>query len=412
VKRIPHINKLFLCAGFFLLLNLCRSQVINYNFGTVTATYAYNAGATATVFPELPGGIDDGFTNPFTLPFPFQYGCVSKTQIIVSSNGWMTFNTGCIGSDPGNQLAGNATQIANAERPIIAPLWDDLDVSGSGGIVTAQLSGVSPNRILTIEWKKMMWRYSALGPVISFQVKLYETSNRIDFVYLQEANAVNVGSASVGLTGAANGNYYSLNNLTPTAAASFNSGEVTTISVKPASNQSYSWTPVCALPIELVSFTGENSGDKDIFNWITATEKDNDFFTLEGSADGFSFIELQKIKGAGNSHSSKHYQTKTNSGQLTYFRLKQTDFDKHHSYSKTIALENKRKRTVKIYPNPANSLLAMEGVSNYIIYSTSGEEIRRGESGSINMIDISDIPDGLYFIKANETDHFKILIKH
>lgn len=412
MKRIPHINKFVLCAGFFLLLNLCRSQVINYTFGTVTATYAYNAGPTMTVFPELPGGIDDAFTNPFTLPFTFQYGCSNKTQIIVSSNGWLTFNMGCIGSDPGNQLAGNATQIANSERPIIAPLWDDLDVSGSGGQVSAQLSGVSPNRILTIEWKRMMWRLSALGPVISFQVKLYETSNIIDFVYLQEASAVSAGSASAGLTGAANGNYYSLNNLSPTAVASFNSGEVTSISAKPANNQSYRWLPVCALPIELISFTGENSGDTHTFNWITVTEKNNDFFTLEGSADGFSFVELQKIKGAGNSQSHKKYQAKLKTDELTYFRLKQTDFDKLHSYSKTIALENKRKGTVKVYPNPANSVLAMEGVSAYVIYNTSGEEIKRGENNTINLVDISDIPDGLYFIKANGTDHFKILIRH
>ena len=131
MKWIPHINKLFLCAGFFFYLNCYRSQVITYNFGTVTATYAYNS--TPTVFPELPPGIDDAITNPFTLPFTFQYGCVSKTQIIVSSNGWLTFNAGCIGSDPGNQLAGNATQISNAERPIIAPLWDDLDVGWTSG---------------------------------------------------------------------------------------------------------------------------------------------------------------------------------------------------------------------------------------------------------------------------------------
>ena len=410
MKRITHIHKVLLCAGLLFCFNLCRSQVISYNFGTVTATYAYNA--TPTVFPELPGGIDDALTNPFTLPFPFQYGCASKTQIIVSSNGWLTFNAGCIGSDPANQLAGNATQIANAERPIIAPLWDDLDVAGAGGQVNAKLTGVTPNQILTIEWKKMMWKLSALGPVISFQVKLYETSNRIDFVYLQEASVVSAGSASSGLTGAANGNYYSLNNLSATAVASFNAGEVSTISVKPASNQSYSWTPICALPIELISFTGKNSEDEDFFEWTTATEENNDFFTLEGSADGLSFMELQKIKGAGNSHSNKKYQAKIKTEQLTYFRLKQTDFDKHHSYSETIVLESKRKKNVKVYPNPANSILVMEGVNTYVIYSVTGEEIKKGENNSISLIDVSELPYGLYFVKVNETDRFKILIRH
>src|ERR1700740_1100411 len=98
MKWVPRINKLFLCAGFLFYLNLCRSQVISYNFGTVTATYAYNTGTAVAAFPELPIGIDDAITNPFTLPFTFQYGCAPKTQIIVSSNGWLTFNAGCIGS--------------------------------------------------------------------------------------------------------------------------------------------------------------------------------------------------------------------------------------------------------------------------------------------------------------------------
>ncbi len=212
MKRIPHIHKLLLCVLLLLRYDFSKAQVINYTFGTVTAVYAYNA--TPTVFPELPQGIDDAYTNPKPIGFNFDYGCTTYTQFIASSNGWMTFNMGCIGSDPANQLAGNATQISNAERPIITALWDDLDI-GAGGNVNYLLSGIGPNRILTIEWKKMLWHVNALAPSISFQVKLYETSNRIDFVYLQEAGALGTpASSSAGLTGAANCNYYSLQNYT------------------------------------------------------------------------------------------------------------------------------------------------------------------------------------------------------
>ncbi len=54
----------------------------------------------------------------------------------------------------------------------------------------------------------------------------------------------------------------------------------------------------------------------------------------------------------------------------------------------------------------------MEGVNTYVIYSVTGEEIKKGENNSISLIDVSELPYGLYFVKVNETDRFKILIRH
>jgi hypothetical protein len=388
-----------------------KAQVINYTFGTVAAVYAYNA--TPTVFPELPQGIDDAITNPKPIGFNFDYGCTTYSQFIASSNGWMTFNMGCIGSDPNNQLAGNATQITNAERPIIAALWDDLDI-GAGGNVNYLLTGVSPNRILTIEWKKMLWKVTALAPCISFQVKLYETSNRIDFVYLQEAGALSIPTnASAGLTGAANGNYYSLQNYTNVMSVTNNTGENTNLNAKPASSQSYSWMPVCVLPIELIYFAGENNNGKNNFEWATATEKNNDHFTLEGSSDGINFTELQKINGAGNSNSIKHYQTNRDPDNLIYFRLKQTDYDKNVSYSKTIAIEESKRKEIKfIYPNPsaANFNLYADEPTSVKVYSYTGQLIEELNANEYKIIVFGEnYAAGIYFVKMEYIDGIKTL---
>src|SRR3989304_10299321 len=95
--------------------------------------------------------------------------------------------------------------------PIIAPLWDDIE-TGAAGNVNYKLTGSSPNRILTVEWKQMNWDYSATTWGLSFQVKLYETSNRIEFTYLRNGTAgANLISpdASIGISGASTNDFYS-----------------------------------------------------------------------------------------------------------------------------------------------------------------------------------------------------------
>jgi len=88
-----------------------------------------------------------------------------------------------------------------------------------------------------------MWNYSSSGPVISFEVKLYEGSNRIDFCYRQETNAVNSGSASIGLNGSTAGVFLSLDGSGSNPNVS-STTETTTISTKPATDQVYRWDPI------------------------------------------------------------------------------------------------------------------------------------------------------------------------
>jgi hypothetical protein len=112
------------------------------------------------------------------------------------------------------------------------------------------------------------------------------------------------------------------------------------------------------LPIELLSFTGKNMGNANLLEWTTATETNNDYFTLEHSKNGISFEEITRVDGAGSSTSEKSYSAKDNYpyGGVTYYRLKQTDFDGNFTHSAVIALENKfNDITVEnIHPNPTN----------------------------------------------------------
>ncbi len=144
-------------------------------------------------------------------------------------------------------LTTNNLSTANAtSRPIIAPLWDDLDgATPTTSVVAYEVTGTAPNRVLTVEWRNWEWNYvSGTVPVISFQVKLYETTNVIEFVYREEAGAVNNGSATIGIgaaTGSGAGSYLNLTSVATPAVSS--STSMTTINTKPITGQIYTFSP-------------------------------------------------------------------------------------------------------------------------------------------------------------------------
>lgn len=83
------------------------------------------------------------------------------------------------------------------------------------------------------------------------------------------------------------------------------------------------------LPITLTSFTAQQSGNSVVLNWATATEKNNDHFTIERTADGINYEAIATVQGAGNSDVELSYSTTDNNplSGTSYYRLRQTDYD-------------------------------------------------------------------------------------
>ncbi len=93
------------------------------------------------------------------------------------------------------------------------------------------------------------------------------------------------------------------------------------------------------LPIELTRFNAEREGEYVNLTWITATERNNDYFTIEQSVNGFDFVVVGYMNGAGNSSSPLAYKLIDSSPELekvSYYRLKQTDFDGQYAYSNIV----------------------------------------------------------------------------
>ena len=172
------------------------------------------------------------------------------------------------------------------------------------------------------------------------------------------------------------------------------------------------------LPIRLLSFTAtptENSSVK--LDWATASETDNDFFTVERSRDGRTWNAVKEIAGAGNSSLQINYTAVDTSPYygLSYYRLKQTDFDGQFSYSQIRSVsidENLALPQITIYPNPSSSLITIEGEESKIaesrIYNIQGQDlsafIKVVESKDFAItLDISNLQDGIYILKTKNT---------
>ena len=106
-----------------------------------------------------------------------------------------------------------------------------------------------------------------------------------------------------------------------------------------------------ALPIELLSFKASISGDRVMLTWTTATEINNDYFTVERTLDGISFDEVFEMPGSGNSFGPLTYigYDENPLPGMSYYRLKQTDYDGQFEYSSLVELDNAYISDVTLY---------------------------------------------------------------
>ncbi|MBQ4478420.1 MAG: chitobiase/beta-hexosaminidase C-terminal domain-containing protein, partial [Bacteroidales bacterium] len=113
------------------------------------------------------------------------------------------------------------------------------------------------------------------------------------------------------------------------------------------------------LPVELLYFTAECMGEATQLQWSTASETNNEYFTIERSSNAVNYEEVARIQGAGTTSQRSDYSfmVDNNSTAITYYRLRQTDIDGKYEIFAPIAIQcqnNKAATEISIYPVPAN----------------------------------------------------------
>lgn len=130
----------------------------------------------------------------------------------------------------------------------------------------------------------------------------------------------------------------------PTGTINMATNVVSGVAVTP-SNFFKSWTlndNSIILPIELINLDVNCINNQTVLKWCTASETNNNYFTIEHSNDGNSFTEIGFVLGQGTTNSKHCYQfiSPINTSGVNYYRLKQTDYDGKISYSNIFTSSN------------------------------------------------------------------------
>ena len=170
-----------------------------------------------------------------------------------------------------------------------------------------------------------------------------------------------------------------------------------------------------SLPVELTHFTAKPDGPGRVsLEWTTASEQDNARFTVERSADGRQWTDLKSVPGMGDSNAGHFYKT-TDEAPLpgiSYYRLRQTDFDGRYEHSPVVSVERAAMERFRISPNPADGVLRVvfENEIPAATLTVSGPDgqvfLQREIHGVASaVLDVSGLSAGLYFLKMTAGGH-------
>jgi len=189
------------------------------------------------------------------------------------------------------------------------------------------------------------------------------------------------------------------------------------------------------LPIELIYFDADAIDNDVLLKWATASEINNDYFTIERSVDAVTFEKFLNVDGAGNSNIVRNYEAidKNLMPGVYYYRLIDTDFDGIENASYVVAVEVKLDEPgFTIYPNPANTHLLVDLPSSLFDYQNQNNpdldynilltdvlhyEVMHSQLKSVsNQLDISNLANGVYIyrllIDKQLVDTGKLVIQH
>jgi len=196
---------LFLIISVFVNYQSINAQIIFSNDTSVCNSYQDTLYALSTIQSSM--SVDDQHDALVPIGFSFNFYGISYTSLVVSGNGYVTFNASQANSySPWsiNQAIPNPGSMP--ENAIMAP-WQDINTAAGGAVYYGTI-GIAPNRMFVVTWCSVPM-YSCSSDLYTGQVVLYEGSDKIE-MHLKDkplCSGWNGGNGIHGLVDATSANW-------------------------------------------------------------------------------------------------------------------------------------------------------------------------------------------------------------
>lgn len=335
----------------------------------------------------------DGISSVVFLPFQFTFFCNTFNQLRVAEDGFISFTAGA-----GSYLS-NTIPNGTAPNAIIAGAWDDLKQRNFSRIAYF-IHGAAPNRRFVVRYQRMV-HYTLIGGSneLTFEIHLLEGSNIVEIhstdidsdggPYTVQGIENADGTAGYAVAGR-NRSAWSVSvpegrRFTPTPSALnyswsppnwLNNSNLEDPVSTPPSDQTYVLTVnngscilrdsmrvfILPLPVRWLKLEAVPQGEYVAVDWITAEERDSDYFVVERSADGIAFHEIGQVEAAGHSDAALAYAFTDVSPVLgrNYYRIRLLNLDGSSTFSDVVEVwmdAPGQHELLAAYPNPAKDVI-------------------------------------------------------
>jgi hypothetical protein len=162
------------------------------------------------------------------------------------------------------------------------------------------------------------------------------------------------------------------------------------------------------LPVQLTSFGATRTASGVQVTWATASEKNSDYFVVERSLDGRTFVGLGRTAANGTTTLRHQYASldAATPAALLYYRLRQVDLDGTVAFSPvvTVAAPDGATAEFALAPNPARESLGFitAAPTAYTVRNPLGQLVRSGTTvAGTNTLLVSELPAGVYFFELH-----------
>jgi hypothetical protein len=187
------IKFLLIVAIFIAYSQELKAQVSSYNFSQKQDTIQVLTGGNLFFHNRGNGAVYYGLPNAtygfyystnyifsgIPIGFNFDFNGVSQNVFGINSKGYIVLGNASINM---SVVPVTSPISGTSQSNIISALGGDIVATYDTKIRYAVL-GTAPNRILAVQWENMARRYSSNVDSLTFQIRLHETSNKIEMIY-------------------------------------------------------------------------------------------------------------------------------------------------------------------------------------------------------------------------------------